>query len=114
MRVAKKSVGGAIEILAADDFVGIPIKVTEEATVKAGMPMKKDGKKDETGAAAFGILLYDVDPSANPNGTVVVQGVVNTKAAKESCGVDLQGIAAALKEAVPGVVLRDNVGVTTA
>ena len=39
MKFTKTSVGGTIEILAADDFVAIPICVTEAAAVPAGMPM---------------------------------------------------------------------------
>ena len=45
MKFTKTSVGGTIEILAADDFVAIPICVTEAAAVPAGMPMTAAGKK---------------------------------------------------------------------
>lgn len=43
MKFTKTSVGGTIEILAADDFVAIPICVTEAAAVPAGMPMTAAG-----------------------------------------------------------------------
>ena len=39
MKFTKTSVGGTVEFLAADDFVAIPICVTEAAAVPAGMPM---------------------------------------------------------------------------
>ena len=63
MKFTKTSVGGTIEILAADDFVAIPICVTEAAAVPAGMPMTAAGKKVATTsyATAVGMLLYDVD-----------------------------------------------------
>ena len=48
MKFTKNSVGGTIEILAADDFVAIPICVTETAAVPAGMPMTTAGKKVAT------------------------------------------------------------------
>lgn len=69
MKFSKTSVGGTIEILAADDFVAIPICVTEAAAVPAGMPMTAAGKKVATTsyATAVGMLLYDVDPDENPN-----------------------------------------------
>ena len=78
MKFTKTSVGGTIEILAADDFVAIPICVTEAAAVPAGMPMTAAGKKvaATSYATAVGMLLYDVDPTENPNGALLVQGVV--------------------------------------
>lgn len=81
MKFTKTSVGGTIEILAADDFVAIPICVTEVAAVPAGMPMTAAGKKVATTsyATAVGMLLYDVDPTENPNGALLVQGVVDKR-----------------------------------
>ena len=43
MTFPKTSVGGTIEILAADDFVAFPICVTEAAAAPAGMPMTAAG-----------------------------------------------------------------------
>ena len=120
MKFAKTTIGETVEILAADDFVGIPFKVTEAAAVKAGTPMTLAGKKATMTAAAGdtpastnadGILLYDVDPAENPNATLVVQGVIDKTKADAHAGVTLD--AAALKVAVPGVVLRDNIGVNS-
>ena len=39
MKFSKTSVGGTVEILAADDFVAIPIKVDETSTVQARSPV---------------------------------------------------------------------------
>lgn len=109
MKFTTTNVAGMVEILAADDFVGIPIKVVESGVVRAGMPLTAAGAKAADGSGAAGILLYDVDTEANPNGTIVVQGVINQKKAEEHAGVTYD--AAALKTAVPGIVLRNNVGV---
>lgn len=119
MKVTNTAVGGAVEILAANDYTAIPFTVTETAAVKAGQPMTLAGKKATytagTGNAASttnadGILLYDVDPTVNPNASLVVQGVIDgTKAAAHS-GATIDP--AALKAAVPGIVVRENTGVT--
>lgn len=109
MRFAKSVVGGTVEILAADDFVGIPIKLTESGVVKAGTAITAAGAKTTTYTDAAGILLYDVDTAENPNGTIVVQGVIDKTKADAHAGVTLD--AAALKVAVPGVILRENIGV---
>lgn len=74
-------------ILAADTYVAIPFTVTESGVVKAGYPMAKTGKKasattgvsDAAVTDAIGILLHTVDPSVNPNGALLIQGVVDQK-----------------------------------
>lgn len=45
------------------------------------MPMTAAGKKvaATSYATAVGMLLYDVDPTENPNGALLVQGVVDKK-----------------------------------
>ena len=108
MKFSKTSVGGTVEILAADDFVAIPIKVDETSTVKAGTPMTSAGKKiaATSYATAAGMLMYDVDPTENPNGALLVQGVVDKAKAQEHSGVTLD-----TTFAVPGIILRDNIGV---
>ena len=105
MKFSKTSVGGTVEILAADDFVAIPIKVDETSTVKAGTPMTSAGKKiaSTSYATAAGMLLYDVDPTENPNGALLV---VDKAKAQEHAGVTLY-----TTFAVPGIILRDNIGV---
>lgn len=108
MKYAKNSIAGTVEILAADDFVAIPIKVDETGVVKAGTPMTEAGKKvtATSFATAVGMLLYDVDPTENPNGALLVQGVVDQKKAQTHSGVTLDETFA-----VPGIILRDNIGV---
>lgn len=119
MKFKQTTVGGTVEILAADDFDAIPFTVTETTAVKAGTPMTLAGKKatftaGASGAAgtttAEGILLYDVDPANNPNGALVVRGIIDQKKAEANSGVTYD--AKALKAAVPGITLRDNIGVT--
>lgn len=109
MKMTGTSVGGTVEILAAKDFTAVPFTVTETDVVKAGQPMTLDGKK-ATSANADGILLYDVNPSENPNAALVVQGVIDGKKAAENSGATID--AAALKAAVPGIVVRENIGTT--
>lgn len=109
MKFTTTHVAGTVEILAADDFVGIPIKVAGTGVMKAGTPLTAAGAKIANGTGAAGILLYDVDTDVNPNGTIVVQGVINQKKAEEHAGVTYD--ADALKTAVPGIVLRNNIGV---
>lgn len=108
-------------ILAADTYVAIPFTVTESATVKAGYPMTKDGKKATTSGSgataattAVGILLHTVDPTVNPNGALLIQGVVDQKKAKTSSGFTFSSDdLTALHAAVPGVFFRDNIGTNT-
>ena len=107
-------------ILAADTYVAIPFTVKETNAVPAGYPMAKTGLKaaattgtSATDAAtdAIGILLHTVDPSVNPNGALLVQGVVDQKKAKASSGFSFTADdVAALHKAVPAVFFRDNIG----
>ena len=108
MKFSKTSVGSSVEILAADQFTAIPIKVDETSTVLAGTPMTAAGKKISATsfATAAGMLLYDVDPTENPNGALLVQGVVDQQKAEDHSGVTLDSTFA-----VPGIILRDNIGV---
>ncbi len=115
MRFEKKTVGGTVEILAADDFTGITVKVTGESVVKAGMPLKLDGTDGTAvpvpaGTGADGILLYDVNPAENPNAVLVVVGVVDWTKCKEHSGAT--ATAATMKAALPAVTFRENIGVT--
>lgn len=64
MKFTSTAVAGAPEILANDDWAGVPHKFAADA--KAGDIV--EGK---------GVCLYDVDAEANPNGTVVYRGVIN-------------------------------------
>ena len=108
MKFSNTSVGGTVEILAADTYTAIHLKVDETALVKAGTPMTSAGKKltATSYATAVGLLLYDVDPTENPNGALLVQGVVDKKKAQTHSGVTLD-----TTFDVPGIILRDNIGV---
>ena len=110
MNFSETTVAGTVEILASKDFQAIPILVAEPndgTVVKAGTPLNADGEST-TGSGAVGILLYDVDTAVNPNGAAVVIGIIDSKKAQKHSGVTY---AAALKTALPAVILRDNIGV---
>lgn len=111
MKFSDTKVGGGVEILATDDFQAIPFTVTETDPVKAGMPMTLAGKKAAEGTGADGILLYDVDPKEDPNAALLVDGIVNWKLCKEHSGASAD--AATMKEALPNIIFRENIGVTS-
>ena len=104
MKYEKTQYGGTIEILAADDFVALPVSVKGSTVVKAGTPVKADGT---VLSDAQGILLYDVDPTSNPNGAMLVQGVINLTKATTHSGVSYT--ASDLLTVLPGIVCRENI-----
>jgi len=106
MKFAKTTYGGTVEILASKDFQAIPVKVAGSSILKAGTPLTAAGEST-TGANAIGILLYDVDPTKNPNGAAVVQGIIDATKAQAHSEVSY---ASALYSALPGVVFRTNIG----
>lgn len=113
MKFAKTTLGGTVEILASKDFQAIPVKVANPGSgtvVKAGTPLT-DAGASTTGSGAIGVLLYDVDTAANPNGAAVVQGIIDAEKAQEYSGVTY---ASALYSALPGIVFRTNIGVNGA
>lgn len=112
MKFTRNTVNGINDtILASNDYTAIPFTVTETTAVKAGYPMTKVGKK-ATSATADGILLYDVDPAENPNASLLIRGVIDTKKAAASSGFAFDADAIkALKTAVPGIFCRDNISV---
>lgn len=120
MEFTRNTVNGINDtILASNDYTAIPFTVTETAAVKAGYPMTLAGKKavaagetDSKTINADGILLYDVDPAENPNASLLIRGVIDTKKAAASSGFtfDVDAIKA-LKTAVPGIFCRDNISV---
>lgn len=112
MKFTRNTVNGINDtILASNDYTAIPFTVTETAAVKAGYPMTKAGKK-ATSATADGILLYDVDPAENPNASLLIRGVIDTKKAAASSGFTYGSDAiTALKTAIPGIFCRDNISV---
>ena len=113
MKFSKTDIGGSVEILACKDFQSVPIKVAtpgEGTVVKAGTPLT-DAGVSTTGSGAVGILLYDVDTAGNPNGAILVQGIIDATKAQSHSGVSY---ASALYEALPGVIFRTNIGVNGA
>lgn len=112
MKFTRNTVNGINDtILASNDYTAIPFTVTEAAAVKAGYPMTKAGKK-ATAATADGILLHDVDPAENPNASLLIRGVIDTKKAAASSGFTYDSDAiTALKIAIPGIFCRDNISV---
>lgn len=113
MIYSKTDVAGTVEILAADEFVAIPIKLVAASGVsvmKAGTPITSTGEADTDGEAAVGMLLYDVDVTRNPNGALLVQGVIDFTKAKAHSGVSGMTVAK-LQGAVPGIICRTDIGV---
>ena len=110
MKFSETTIGGGIEILASKDFQAIPAKVAtpESGTVvKAGTPLTAAGAAT-TGSGAVGVLLYDVDTAENPNGAIVVQGIIDATKAQAHSGVTY---VSALYAALPGIVFRTNTGI---
>lgn len=106
------NIGGTTEITASQLFQAIPITVAapsggDTTIIKAGTPLKEDGTST-TGAGAVGILLYDVDTANNPNGSIVVAGIVDSTKAQSVSGVTY---ADALYAALPAITFRTNIGV---
>ena len=113
MRYADTSVAGNVEILAANDFQAIPIKVATPQSgtvVKAGSPLTAAGAVT-TASGAVGILLYDVDTAENPNAALVVAGIIDSTKAQAHSAVTY---VSALYEALPAVIFRTNIGVNGA
>lgn len=104
------TIAGGVEILASKDFQAIPVKVAGSNVVKAGTPLT-DAGASTTGAGAVGVLLYDVDPTKNPNGAAVVQGIIDATKAQAHSSVTYVD---ALYAALPGIVFRTNIGVNGA
>lgn len=111
MKYKTTEVGGTVEILATNDYTAIPIKISGTDVVKAGMPIKDDGTAVAAGTGAAGILLYDVDPNANPNAAIVVAGVVDWTKCKDHSGAT--ATAATMKTALPAITFRENIGAQT-
>lgn len=113
MKFSKTTIGESVEILACKDFQSVPIKVATPGSgtlVKAGTPLTDEGAST-TGSGAVGILLYDVDTAENPNGAIVVQGIIDANKAQAHSGVTY---VSALYSALPGVIFRTNIGVNGA
>lgn len=70
---------GDVEILNRKNFEAIPMTIDASALVKAGTPINASGVPVTATpwTGAYGILLYDVDPKVNPQGTIVKKGFLN-------------------------------------
>lgn len=112
MKFKSTNVLGTVEILAADDFDAIPVTISGTDVVKAGMPIKEDGTPVKAGTGAIGILLYDVDPSSNPNAAVVVHGIVDWTKCMTNSGAT--ATASTMAGILPAITFRTNIGVNTA
>ena len=110
MKYSQTTVGGGVEILASKDYQAIPVAVAGTTKLKAGTPINASGEST-TGSGAIGILLYDVDPTENPNGAAVVQGIINATVAQAHSEVSYVD---ALYSALPGIIFRTNIGVNGA
>lgn len=110
MRYSTKTVGGTVEILAADTFTGIPVCLAPSDTVyKAGTPINEANAATLSGDGAVGILLYDVDTSINPNGTIVVAGVIDFNKMVSYAGVTAD--IGDLQENLPAIHFRKNINI---
>lgn len=107
MNFTETTIAGDVEILAAKEFMAIPITVSGSDVVKAGTPLTEAGAST-TGSGAVGILLYDVDPTKNPNGAAVTHGYIDATKAQAHSGVTYVD---ALYTALPGITFRTNIGV---
>ena len=112
MKFTETQAGGSVEILATDDYAAIPATITGTSLVKAGMPITLEGAPAPDGTGAAGILLYDVDPQANPNAALVVSGIIDWEKCQEHSGAT--ATAAAMKAALPGITFRENIGAAPA
>lgn len=110
MMMNQKTYGVTVEVLAADDFDAVPVCITETDVVKAGTPITNKGKSAISDmSTADGVLLYDVDPTKNPNGAMVVRGIFDKKKVDAHIGSTID--VATMKTAVPGVVFREDSGI---
>lgn len=111
MKFTKTDIGGSVEILASKDYQSVPIKVAtpgEGTVVKAGTPLTDAGVAT-TGSGAVGILLYDVDTAANPNGAIVVAGIIDAVKAQAHSGV----VYSSIESELPAITFRNNIGVNS-
>ena len=107
MKLKNTPVGKRSEILASDHFLAVPVVVAGSSAVKAGIPLKNDGTPVPAGTDAAGILLYDTDPSGNPNAAMLVHGVVDWSKCRAS---GAQADAQTMSGILPNIAFRENVG----
>lgn len=110
MQYEKTSYAGDVQILKREpneaipltlDFEDVTTKVNGKKIVKAGTPIGKDGKADNT-ATVVGILRFDVTED-RPQGVLLKKAYLNTKVAETHSGVTY---AATVKAALPMIVFE--------
>lgn len=111
MKYTSTEATSGVEILVGltDMHTLTPIKVAAPLSgtvVKAGTPLTSEGAST-TGSGAVGILLYDVDTAANPNGTIVQSGPIDSTKAQAHSEVTYVD---ALYSALPAIQFRVNIG----
>lgn len=101
-------VSGTTEILVGGPHTLTPIRVSGRnggGLVLAGTPLNGEGKESNNAEAA-GILLYDVDTDANPNGTIVMGGQIDSVKAQTLSGVQYTD---EMKKALKNVIFRTDI-----
>lgn len=106
--LAAKKIDERPEILAADNYFAVPVLCHGSDVIKAGTPMTAAGAVALDGYGASGILLYDVDPTQNPVGSLVVHGIIDYAKAKQNAGIT--ATAATLQSAIRCIRFRTDIG----
>lgn len=110
MQYEKTTYSGDVQILKREpneaipltlDFEEVTTKVNDKKIVKAGTPIGKDGKVDNT-ATVVGILRFDVTED-RPQGVLLKKAYLNTAVAEKHSGVTYD---AAAKTALPMIVFE--------
>lgn len=110
MQYEKTTYSGDVQILKREpneaipltlDFEEVTTKVNGKKIVKAGTPIGKDGKADNT-ATVVGILQFDVTED-RPQGVLLKKAYLNTKVAETHSGVTY---GATVKAALPMIVFE--------
>jgi hypothetical protein len=110
MQYEKTTYSGDVQILKREpneaipltlDFEEVKTKVNGKKIVKAGTPIGKDGKADNT-ATVVGILRFDVTED-RPQGVLLKKAYLNTKVAETHSGVTYD---ATVKAALPMIVFE--------
>lgn len=110
MQYEKTSYAGDVQILKREpneaipltlDFENVTTKVNGKKIVKAGTPIGKDGKANNT-ATVVGILRFDVTED-RPQGVLLKKAYLNTKVAETHSGVTYD---ATVKAALPMIVFE--------
>lgn len=93
MLVKNTAIAADAEILNRKEFEAIAMTIDHTAVVKAGTPIKADGKPVTATpwTGAIGILLNDVDPAVNPQGTILKKAYIHKGRAAAHSGIAYDG-----------------------